>query len=85
MLITYDSSVDAAYIYLREDPKVAKSVVIDEQRVVDLDDAGEVVGIEILEASGGFVLNDIIERFHLEARSNELNQAAKEFRPAATV
>lgn len=85
MLITYDSSVDAAYIYLCEDPEVARSVVIDEQRVVDLDEGGEVVGIEILEASSGFELNDIVERFHLQARSTELSQAVKEFRPAAAV
>lgn len=68
MFITYDSSADAAYIYLQQDATVARSVLVDDERVVDLDDSGAVVGIEILTASGGFELEDIIERFDLRSR-----------------
>lgn len=85
MLVSYDSSADAVYIYLRENPSVARSVVVDENRVVDLDDSDSVVGIEILSASAGFELDDIIDRFQLTDRKQELLQAAREFRPAAAV
>lgn len=85
MLLTYDSSADTAYIYLHADPQVARSVVIDDFRAVDLDEADEVAGIEILSASGGFELDDIIRRFKLESRAEELKQAAREFHPAAQV
>jgi uncharacterized protein YuzE len=84
MLVTYDSSADALYIYLRHDAQVTQSVLVDDDRVVDLDEADKVVGIEILAPSAGFELEDIIERFHLHACRDELLQAAQEFRPAAT-
>jgi uncharacterized protein YuzE len=85
MLLTYDSSADAAYIYVQANPQVARSITIDDFRVVDLNAADEVVGIEILSASGGFELEDIIKQFKLESRGEELRQAAAEFRPAAQV
>ncbi len=85
MLVTYDSSADAAYLYLREAPVVSRSVFVDDDRVVDFDEDGEVVGIEILSASSGFEVADIIERFGLQARAPELLQAVKEFRPAKAV
>ena len=85
MLLTYDSSADAAYIYVQAKPQVARSITIDDFRTVDLNEANEVVGIEILSASGGFELEDIIMRFKLESRGEELRQAAAEFRPAAQV
>ena len=85
MLVAYDSSVDALYIYLRPNPDVARSLLIDEIRTVDLDEAGDVVGIEILSASGGFKLDDIIKRFRLESQAAELRQAASEFTPVAQV
>lgn len=85
MLVTYDSSADAVYIYLQTDPVVARSVTLDGDRIVDFDDSDHVVGIEILAASGGFEIEDIIERFGLADRREELIAAAQEFRPAAAV
>ena len=85
MLVSYDSSADAAYIYLKAQPSIARSVTVDEYRVVDFDAADEVVGIEILSASGGFQLDDIIKRFGLQSRAVELRQAVEEFKPAAQV
>lgn len=84
MLVTYDSSADALYIYLDRGATVARSVLIDDERTVDLDESDNVVGIEILAPSAGFDLKDIIERFRLHERRDELLQAAEEFRPAAT-
>jgi uncharacterized protein YuzE len=84
MLVTYDSSADALYIYLRRDAEVTRSVLVDDGRVVDFDESGKVVGIEVLAPSAGFELEDIIERFDLHGLRDELLQAAQEFRPAAT-
>lgn len=84
MLVTYDSSADAVYIYVQHGAQVARSVLIDDSRVVDLDDDGRVVGIEVLSPSPAFKLEDIIDRFHLEPIKEQLLTAAREFRPAAT-
>jgi uncharacterized protein YuzE len=84
MLVTYDSSADVLYIYVHRDTEVARSVLVDPERIVDLDESNQVVGIEILAPSAGFELEDIIERFGLENLRDELLQAAQEFRPAAT-
>lgn len=84
MLLVHDSAADALYIYLRRDAQVARSVLVDDERVVDVDESGKVVGIEILAPSAGFELEDIIEQFDLHDLRDELLQAAKEFRPAAT-
>lgn len=84
MLVTYDSSADALYIYVRRDTRVARSMLIDDGRVVDLDESDNVAGIEIISPSAGFDLEDIIEQFHLEGLREELLQAAQEFRPAAS-
>jgi uncharacterized protein YuzE len=67
MKITYDDEADALYIYLREGVPVWRSVVVDEDRVVDVDGLGEAVGIEVLGASHGVRLTDLIERFRLHA------------------
>jgi YD repeat-containing protein len=58
MKLTYDDTVDAAYIYLEDDIKpvgVAKTYSCDPQEVggqinLDFDAAGRLVGIEVLDA-----------------------------------
>lgn len=50
MKVTYDREADAIYIGLR-DADVARSSDVAEGMIVDYDDAGEIVGIEILRAS----------------------------------
>ena len=51
MKITYDRSVDAAYIYLKERPGQVTTVRLTEDIAVDFGPGEEVVGIEILSAS----------------------------------
>ena len=59
MKITYDASVDAAYIYLTDNPKpdgVARTYSCDPTEVngeinLDFDTAGRLIGIEVLDAS----------------------------------
>jgi uncharacterized protein YuzE len=84
MLVTYDSSADALYIYVHRSAEVARSVLVDDERTVDLDASDKVVGIEILAPSAGFELEDIIQQFDLQELRDDLLQAAQEFRPAAT-
>ena len=65
MRFTYDDEVDALYIYVREDGVVESSLEIDAGRVVDLDEHSRAIGIEILDASLGIRLTDLIDRFQL--------------------
>jgi uncharacterized protein YuzE len=50
MKVSYDSEADALYIELHE-AKVSGSEDVEEGVVVDFDEAGHVVGIEVLDAS----------------------------------
>lgn len=51
MKIDYDTVADAIYFTVKSDEKVAKSVKVDDLLVVDLSSKGDIVGIELLEAS----------------------------------
>jgi uncharacterized protein YuzE len=63
---TYDDEADALYVYLRDGHSVARSVVVDEDRVVDVGPDDSVIGIEVLGASEGVQLLDLVDRFGLE-------------------
>lgn len=68
MRYTYDDEADAVYVHLREDGEdapVARSIVVDEGRVVDVDAGGRPIGIEVVSASNGVALSDLAERFGL--------------------
>lgn len=51
MKIEYDKIADALYFYLQQDKKVANSREIEDGLIVDLDDKGRVIGIELLDIS----------------------------------
>jgi len=65
MHYTYDPQADALYVYLKEEAAVDKTILIDDQRHLDLDDEGGVVGIEILCPGTGFPVQDLIDRYGL--------------------
>jgi uncharacterized protein YuzE len=71
---TYDDQADALYVALRENVPVARSVLVDDDRVVDVDDQGEAVGIEVLGASHGVRLTDLVERFRLHPHREALRR-----------
>lgn len=48
MEINYDKEADAMYIEFRSG-KFAKNKKIDDFTIIDLDDAGNILGIELLE------------------------------------
>lgn len=66
MKVLYDREADALYLPIQaRGTAVNKSVFVDELRTVDLDSRGVVVGIEILSASLGIRLLDLVDRFDL--------------------
>ena len=66
MRVLYDAAVDALYLPFRRGARVSRSIVVDVKRIVDLDDRGNPVGIEILGASHGVQLSDLVEEYGLQ-------------------
>jgi len=50
MKIEYDKIADAMYIYLKK-AKVFKTIKMQDRLIVDLDKKGNIIGIEVLDAS----------------------------------
>ncbi|MDQ1272310.1 MAG: hypothetical protein QG591_940 [Planctomycetota bacterium] len=59
MKIEYSKDIDALYIKLREG-KIADSIDIEEGVVVDIDEKGHIVGLEILDASEKLDISDLV-------------------------
>ena len=53
MKVTYDKIANAAYMTLRKG-KVAKTIEMSDNVIIDLDKKGNLLGIEMLEASKQF-------------------------------
>jgi uncharacterized protein YuzE len=83
MIIYYDSSVDALDIRLLPEAEVSRSIDVDQQRVVDLDASGRVVSIEVMAASEGFEIDDLINRFELSEHRDDLRKLAEGKLPVA--
>jgi uncharacterized protein YuzE len=84
MRATYDAEADALYIDINKNLALDRTIEIDDDRNVDIDADGSVVGIEVISPSYGFSLNDIIEKFDLEAFRSELKEIeAREYKPIA--
>ena len=64
MRVTYDRDADAMYIYLTE-KVVAKTVTVSSRVMVDLDEDGNLRGVEVLFASKLFSDTDF-SHIHLE-------------------
>ncbi len=59
MKIEYSKEADAIYIYFKED-FVEKSREIEDGIVIDFDKNGQMIGIEVLDASKRYSLADIV-------------------------
>jgi uncharacterized protein YuzE len=71
---------------LRRDTSVAKTVRVDEPRNVDLDAHGGVIAIEILWASEGIALDDIVERFRVQEIRDDLYRVSqRKFLPTVRI
>jgi uncharacterized protein YuzE len=66
MRVLYDAAVDALYLPFRRGARVDHSVVVDIKRIMDLDERGNPVGIEIMGASHGVQLSDLVEEYKLQ-------------------
>ncbi|MDR4507431.1 MAG: DUF2283 domain-containing protein [Candidatus Brocadiaceae bacterium] len=72
MKIEYSKEADAIFVYFKEE-FVAKSKEIEDGVVIDFDEKGQLIGIEVLDVSKRFSLSDIvnvnIENLSVEAIS----------------
>ncbi len=59
MKIEFSKEADAIYVYFKEE-YVAKSKEIEDGVVVDFDEKGQLIGIEVLDVSKRFKLSDIV-------------------------
>jgi len=59
MKIEYSKDADALYVYFKEE-FVAKSKEIEDGVVIDFDEKGQLVGIEVLDVTQRFKLSDIV-------------------------
>lgn len=69
--IEVDLEVDAAYIGL-SDAAVARTVELSDQVLVDLDEFGVAVGIEVLDRSVPLPLSELVERYHVRSEVVDL-------------
>lgn len=70
----YDREADALYIRLREGD-VARSVEVDDVRVVDLDTTGAPIGVEILYPAENLAIASIARDFGFEHLLAEIDDA----------
>ncbi len=66
MLLSYDLDAGALYIKL-SDEAVARTKQIDDSTLVDLDDAGNVRGIEVTSLIGSLPLDAILHAYEVPA------------------
>ena len=59
MKIEYSKQADAIYVYFKEE-YVASSKEVEDGIVIDFDEQGQLVGIEVLDVSKRFKLSDIV-------------------------
>ncbi len=65
MIFSYDHDADALYIEMADAP-VARTRQFDEGTIVDLDESGKVVGIEVLRPARDWPLEQIKASFRLD-------------------
>lgn len=66
MNFRYDHEADALAIDVREDALVSRTEQIDPGTLVDLDQRGNVVAIEVLRPARSWPIDEIAGRFHLD-------------------
>jgi len=67
----YDDEADAIYVRLSDSPLV-RTIIVDDQRNIDIAGDGSAVGVEFLGVSGGVDLSDIPERATVERLITQL-------------
>ena len=80
MKVTYDPSVDAAYIQITSSKGGVETTLVDDHVAVDIDCERRVVGVEILDASSRLDLEDL-KTFDFEEQGEA---TARNLQPDAT-
>ena len=63
MIVSYDNLADAVYIKIKPEAKVHRTVEFAPETFVDLDEDGDLIGIEMLNP-GQLILKRIAKKFH---------------------
>lgn len=79
MRLKYDLDVGALYIRL-SDQAVARTRDLDDNTSIDLDDAGDVVGIEVISVMHPWALEDVLRSYSIPAA--EVAQLRAYFQPS---
>ena len=74
--IRYDPEADAVYAKLREAEGRVTTQQIDDVRLVDYDESGAVVGVELLFVSGGVDLRGLPEAERIAEAMRSFSQLA---------
>jgi uncharacterized protein YuzE len=72
MRVEYDQQADALYIMLAERAEVARTVQIDPGTLVDLDDRGCLIGVEVIRPARPWPLDEILSRFPIDGVDERL-------------
>lgn len=72
MNFSYDSQVDTLDIRVRDGALVARTEQLDTGTLVDVDERGNVVSIEIIHPARRWPLDEILERFTMDEESAEV-------------
>lgn len=73
----YDREADALYVRIA-DGDVAQSVEVDDHRVVDVDDRGVAVGLEVLYPAMNLRIGKLAAQFGFADRLSEIDDAVAE-------
>ncbi len=87
MRVTYDPSVDAAYMQITSSKGGVETTLVDDHVAVDIDCERRVVGVEILDASSRLDLEDLKTldfEEHGEATARNLRPGAAAVREEGT-
>ncbi len=68
----YDQNADALDIRLREGATVARTEQIDSGTLIDLDQDGDVIAIEVVRPARRWPLSEILERFTVDEGQAEI-------------
>jgi uncharacterized protein YuzE len=63
MKVEYDQQADALYIALAREIRAARTVQVDPGTLVDLDDNGQLLGVEVIRPARSWPLDEILRRF----------------------
>jgi uncharacterized protein YuzE len=75
MRLDYDKAADALDIVLGQDEPVARTEEVDPGTLVDFDEGGRVVAIEVLRPARRWPLATVLERYPIDEESAQMLRA----------